>query len=157
MIDLEKLIARWAPAFSGQADIAGISGTAMASLDTFLAIEEKTNEPTVTMLTAEARLMLAEIRARRNLHDQALEDLHSLVRLALELRTYGRARGALSETHEAWVRAGKPEGAQAPAFVAWMEARAAHHRALDRIEAIAVQLAGGDVGMVCGTEEVAGG
>lgn len=146
MIDLEKLIARWAPAFSGQADIDGLAGTALT------AIEEALDTPAIAFGGEVMRNLVAEVRARRNLHDHALEDLHALVRLALELRTYGRARGALSETHEAWVRAGKPEGAQAPAFVAWMEARAAHHRALDRIEAIAVQLAGGDLRKVCESE-----
>lgn len=149
MISLDAIVSRWSAAFSGDALIPGISGTSIASLDTFLRIEEKVKALTVTMITSEVRSMLTEIVARRNLHDQALEDIHALVRVVVELPAYGKVRIALSEAHEAWVRAGKPEGAQARTFAAWMEARQQHRRAIDRIEAIAVQLAGGDVGKVC--------
>ena len=84
----------------------------------------------------------------RALVERAVTDLHDLVRLAVEVRAYGRARVALSEAHEAWVAAGKPEAG--PTRDDWHEARAAHRAALDRIEAIAVQLAGGDVERVTG-------
>lgn len=76
------------------------------------------------------------------------EDIHDLLKLALEVRAYGKARIALSDAHTAWVAAGKPLEFH-PTREAWHSARAAHRKAIDRIEALAVQLAGGDVAKVC--------
>ena len=84
----------------------------------------------------------------RALVERAVTDLHDLVRLAVEVRAYGKARVALGEAHEWWLVAGKPEAG--PTRDDWHEARASHRAALDRIEAIAVQLAGGDVERVTG-------
>lgn len=159
MIDLEAIGTRWSAAFSGQADVRGISDTARASLNLFLAIEEKAAAPTVTMLTAEARLMLSEIVERRKLHDLALGDLHDLVKLALVVREYGKARIAHSEAFEAFDSAWNRDSDDPPTALARAsnEARRAKDRALDRLEAIAVQLAGGDVAKVFEGEDSTNG
>lgn len=148
MIDLEAIGKRWGADFSGQTDVLGISDTARTSLDTFLATEEKCSALTVVMLTAEARLMLAEIVERRRLHDLAIGDLHDLVKLAAVVRAYGKARIAVSEAFEAWEPTTGVKREKTGDLL-----NAAHRvreEALDRLEAIAVAMAGGDVRRVCG-------
>lgn len=85
--------------------------------------------------------------AARQLLHQLVGDLHDVLRLAQEVRAYGRARIAMSEAFEAL------DGFDAALVAAHREARGAHMAALDRIEAIAVQLAGGDVRRVCGGDQ----
>jgi len=86
--------------------------------------------------------------ARQTMRDM-LDDIHDLVKLVTTVREYGKARIALSKAHEAWVAANKPDESTAPKLLAWLEARAKHRAAIDRVEALAVQLAGGDARRVC--------
>lgn len=86
--------------------------------------------------------------ARQTMRDMLI-DIHDLVRLGATVREYGKARIALSQAHEAWVSANKPNESTAPKLLAWLDARAKHRAAIDRLEAVAVQLAGGNVRRVC--------
>ena len=153
MIDLEAIGARWSAAFSGQADVQGVAAEELDHL------EKEVAEERPYRFLFRARVLLAEIRERRKLHDLALADLHDLVKLALVVREYGAARIAHSEAFEAFDSAWNKDSDDPPTALARAsnEARQAKDRALDRLEAIAVKLAGGDPAEVCGSEEVADG
>jgi len=86
--------------------------------------------------------------ARQTMRDM-VGDIDELVKLVTEVRAYGQARSALSEAHGKWEAGGKPLSREFSTFGAYVDARTTYRAALDRIEALAVQLAGGDVRKAC--------
>lgn len=91
--------------------------------------------------------------ARQTMRDM-LGDIHDLVKVVTAVREYGKARVAQSEAFEAWVDQLGAVGAERhernlQASLRLDETRDGCRIALDRVDAIAVQLAGGDVSKVC--------
>lgn len=114
MIPLADIVARWAPAFSGDAQPSNAH---------------------------EARALV----------EQAVEDLHGLTKLAAVVQAFGARRIAVAAAFEVWqatVQGGTP-GAIHRAAVQLEHERHQLWLAQDRVERLAVELAGGDVVAVC--------
>lgn len=105
MIAIDRVWAKWAPVFSGDA------------------------EP-------------GQLLSRTLLLD-AVSDIHDLIKIASAVREYGAARIALGEA-SVELKKGKASSVRARAQE-WSEASDRASRAFDRLAALSVQLAGGDV------------
>ena len=93
-----------------------------------------------------------ELRAKLR---EALGDLHDLVRLALEVQTYGKQRIVVSKAYETWQAMLRTDYVGRDLTIAGAELDAARQeleRARDRVERLAVAIAGGNVAVVCDGE-----
>lgn len=116
MIPLADIVARWSPAFSGQAD-------------------------PQAMNAHEARAGV----------EQAIEDLHALTKLAAVVQAFGVRRMAVAAAFEVW-QATLEGGTKDAILSAAVQLEQERHQlwlAQDRVERLAVAMAGGDVERVC--------